>query len=196
MKRYRGIVSILFLLFAIPVYAQSQCDYILSFENISLSGTQIEDGYFRFGFSEYGYYLDICGVYTGNTTDSIYAELSDDSTVYWFVYGTIIWNESMTKAYVQASYLDETYSTYLDGTITSSREWYKISAKGGDNDSVSYITLFKNIKGTGYFLDNTATNLAQDGRTKFKYLDSSRLNKKLQIQTQPGQQRERLNVRD
>ena len=117
MKRFGGVAVILFLLLTARVYAQSDCDYVLSFENVSLSGTQIEDGYFFSGFSQYGYYLDICGVYTGNTTDSIYAELSDDSGVYWSVYGTIIWNEAMTRAIVQASYLDEAYSTYLDGTI-------------------------------------------------------------------------------
>jgi hypothetical protein len=190
MKRYWGVVVILFLLLTVRVYAQSDCDYVLSFENVSLSGTQIEDGYFPSGFSEYGYYLDICGVYTGNTTDSIYAELSDDSGVYWSVYGTIIWNESMTKAYVQASYLDEAYSTYLDGTIKLSRGWYKISAKGGDNDSASYITIFKNINGMGAFLDNAVTSLGQGGRTKFKNLDKSKLfGLKKKMQTQPGQQR-------
>ena len=190
MRRYWKAAVILILLSATPVYAQLECDYILSFENVSFSGTQVEDGYYRSGFSDYGYYLDICGVYTGNTTDSIYAELSDDSSTYWFVYGTIIWNESMTKGYIQASYLDETYSTYLDGTITSSREWYKISAKGGDNDSVSYITLFKNFKGRGYFLDDAATGLNQDGRARFQNLDRSKLQglkEKLQSQPQPEQ---------
>ncbi len=190
MKRYWKAAVILIVLSATPVYAQLECDYILSFENVSFSGTQVEDGYFRSGFSDYGYYLDICGVYTGNTTDSIYAELSDESSTYWFVYGTIIWNESMTKGYIQASYLDETYSTYLDGTITSSREWYKISAKGGDNDSVSYITLFKNFKGKGYFLEEAATGLNQDGRARFQNLDRSKLQglkEKLQSQPRPGQ---------
>jgi hypothetical protein len=190
MKRYWGVVVILFLLFAVRVYAQSDCDYVLSFENVSFSRTQIDDGYFVSGFSEYGYYLDICGVYTGNTTDSIYAELSDDSGVYWSVYGTIIWNKAMTNAYIQASYLDETYSTYLDGTIKLSRRRYKISAKGGDNDSVSYITIFNNINGTGDLLDNGVSSLGQGGRTKFKNLDKSKLfglKKKLQTQTQPGQ---------
>ena len=121
----------LFLLFTVQVHAQSACDYVLSFENVSLSGTSVDDGYLFSGFSQYGYYLDICGFYTGATTDSIYAELSDDSGVYWFVYGTMIWNEEMTRAFVQASYLDEVYSTYLDGTVRYSNGWYKISAKGG-----------------------------------------------------------------
>ena len=190
MRRYWKAAVILILLSATPVYAQLECDYILSFENVSFSGTQVEDGYFRSGFSDDGYYFDICGVYTGNTTDSIYAELSDESSTYWFVYGTIIWNESMTKGYIQASYLDETYSTYLDGTITSSREWYKISANGGDNDSVSYITLFKNFKGRGYFLDDAAAGLNQDGRTRFQNLDRSKLQglkEKLQSQPRPEQ---------
>jgi hypothetical protein len=190
MKRYWGVAIILVLLSAIPAFAQSECDYVLSFESVSFSGTQVEDGYFRSGFSDDGYYLDICGVYTGNTTDSIYAELSDDSSTYWFVYGTIIWNESMTKGYIQASYLDETYSTYLDGSITSSRGWYKISAKGGDNDSVSYITLFKNFKGRGYFLDDAAAGLNQDGRARFQNLDRLKLQglkEKFQSQPRPGQ---------
>jgi hypothetical protein len=190
MKRYCKAAIILILLSATSVYAQSECDYVLSFGNVSFAGTQVEDGYFRSGFSDDGYYFDICGVYTGNTTDSIYAELSDESSTYWFVYGTIIWNESMTKGYVQASYLDETYSTYLDGTITSSREWYKISAKGGDNDSVSYITQFKNIKGKGYFLDQAAAGLNQDGRARFQNLDRSKLQglkEKLQSQPRPEQ---------
>lgn len=190
MRRYWKTAVILILFCATPVYAQSECDYILSFENVSFSGTQVEDGYVRYGFSDYGYYLDICGVYTGYTTDSIYAELSDGSSVYWFVYGTTIWNESMTKGYIQATYLDELYSTHLDGTITSSGGGYKLSAKGGDNDSISYITQFKSIKGTGYFLDNTATGLSQDGRTRFQHLDRSKLNglkEKLQIQTPPAQ---------
>lgn len=199
MKRYWGVVLILLLLFSVRVYAQSDCDYVLSFENVSLSGTLIEDGYFPSGLSGYGFYLDICGVYTGYTTDSIYAELSDDLGVYWSVYGTIIWNKSMTTAYVQASYLDEVYSTYLDGTIKFSKGWYKISAKGGDNDSVSYITIFKNINGVGDFWDNAVTGLNQEGRTKFNNLDKSRLlglKNKLQTQTQPGQQRRRLKVGD
>jgi hypothetical protein len=199
MKRYCKAAIILILLSATSVYAQSECDYVLSFGNVSFAGTQVEDGYFRSGFSDDGYYFDICGVYTGNTTDSIYAELSDESSTYWFVYGTIIWNESMTKGYVQASYLDETYSTYLDGTITSSREWYKISAKGGDNDSVSYIIIFKNINGVGDFWDNAVTSLNQEGRTKFNNLDKSRLlglKNKLQTQTQPSQKRRRFKVED
>ncbi len=197
MKRYWGVVVIPFLLFAVPVYAQSDCDYVLSFENVGLSGTQIEDGYFQSGFSEYGYYLDICGIYTGDTTDSIYAELSDDLGVYLSVYGTIIWNWAMTNGYIQASYLDEAYSTYLDGTIRRSGGWYKISAKGGDNDSVSYITKFNNIKGNGYFWDNTVSSLGQGGRTKFKNLDKSKFfGLKKKMQTQPGQQRKRLKVGD
>ena len=197
MKRFWGGVVILFLLLTVRVYAQSDCDYVLSFENVSLSGTQIEDGYFSSGFSEYGYYLDICGVYTGNTTDSIYAELSDDSGGYWSVYGTIIWNWAMTNWYVQACYLDEAYSTYLDGTIKLSSHWYKISAKGGDNDSASYIILFKKISGIGDFLDDAAISLGQGARTKFKNLDKSKLfGLKKKLQTQPGQQRKRLKVGD
>jgi hypothetical protein len=189
MRRYWKTAIIFILLCSTPAYAQSECDYILSFENVSFSGTQVEDGYVRYGFSDGGYYLDICGVYTGYTTDSIYAELSDGSSVYWFVYGTTIWNESMTKGYIQASYLDEIYSTHLDGTITSSGGWYKLSAKGGDNDSISYISLFKSIKGWGYFLDNTATGLSQPGRIRLRNLDPSKLHglkEKLQVQTQPA----------
>jgi hypothetical protein len=197
MKRFCGVAVILFLLLAVRVYAQSEdCDYVLSFEDVRLSGKQVEDGYFLYGFSEYGYYLDICGFYTdGNTTESIYAELSDDSDVFWGVYGTIIWNEAWKKAYVQASYLDDTYSTYLDGTIKYSGGWYRISAKGGDNDSFSYITLFNKINGIGGFLDNEGASLSKGGRTKFKNLDKSRLlGMKKKLPTQPGQQRKRLKV--
>ena len=203
MKRFCGVAVILFLLLTVRVYAQSEptCDYVLSFEDVRLSGKQVEDGYFLYGFSEYGYYLDICGFYAENTntTDLIYAELSDDSGVYWYVYGTAIWDEAWKKAYVQASYLDDTYSTYLDGTIKFSGGWYKISAKGGDNgsdnDGVFYITLFNKISGIGGFLDNEVTSLKEGGRTKFKNLDKSKLfGLKKKQQTQPGQQRKRLKV--
>jgi hypothetical protein len=189
MKRYCGAVVILLLLFAVPVYAQWGCDYVLSFENVSPSGTRIYDGYILSEFSRYGYYLDICGIYTGYTTDSIYAELSDDFGVYGFLYGTIIWNEEMKNAYIQASYLDEVYSMYLDGTIKFSRGQYNLSAKGGFNNSFSNIIRF-DINGEGDFLDNAATNLSQEKRTKFKHLDTSKLlglKKKLLTQTQSGQ---------
>ena len=198
MKRFAGVVVILFLLLSVPVHAQSVCDYVLSFEDVSLSGTSIEDGYFFSGFSEYGYYFDICGIYTAtNTTDLIYAELSDDTGVYWWVYGTMIWNQEMTRAYIQASYLDEVYSTYLDGTIRFSNGWYKISAKGGDNDSASYIDIYKRINGKWGILDDAAASVSQGGRTKFKNLDGLKLSGlREKLQTTPSQQRRRLKVGD
>ena len=193
MKRFAGVAIILFLLFTVQVHAQSACDYVLSFENVSLSGTSVDDGYLFSGFSQYGYYLDICGFYTGATTDSIYAELSDDSGVYWFVYGTMIWNEEMRRAFVQASYLDETYSTYLDGTVRYSNGWYKISAKGGDNESSSYIDIYKKINGTWGVFNNEMHSVSQVGRTKFKNLDTSKVSGlREKIQTLPGQERRRL----
>ena len=195
MKRFAGVAIILFLLFTVQVHAQSACDYVLSFENVSISGTSAEDGYLFSGFSQYGYYLDICGFYTGATTDSIYAELSDDSGVYWFVYGTMIWNEEMTRAFVQASYLDEVYSTYLDGTVRYSHGWYKISAKGGDNDSSSYIDIYKKINGTWGAYNNAMASVSQGGRTKFKNLDASKVSGlREKIQTLPGQEHRRLKV--
>jgi hypothetical protein len=195
MKRFTGFALILFFIFTVPVHAQSVCDYVLSFENVSLSGTSIEDGYLFSGFSQYGYYLDICGIYTGSTTDSIYAELSDDSGVYWFVYGTMIWNEDMTRAYMQASYLDEVYATYLDGTVGYSRGWYKISAKGGDNDSSSYIDIYKKIYGSWGAFDNALANISQVGRTKFKNLAASEVSGlREKIRTLPGQEHRRLKV--
>jgi hypothetical protein len=194
MKRFTGVAVILFLLLTVRVHAQSACDYVLSFEDVSFSGTSIEDGYFFSGFSQYGYYLDICGVYSDTaTTDSIYAELSDDTGVYWWVYGTMIWNQEMTRAYVQASYLDEVYSTYLDGTIRFSNGWYRISAKGGDNDSASYIDIYKRINGRWGVFDNAVASLSQGGRTKFKNLDGSKLSGlREKLQTNLGQQRRRL----
>lgn len=193
MKRLALVAIILSLVFVAQAHAQSVCDYVLSFENVKLSGTSVEDDYFSSGFSQYGLYLDICGVYTGFTTDSIYAELSDDSGVYWFVYGTIIWNDQMTRAYVQASYLDEIYSTYLDGTIRYSNGWYKISAKGGDNDSSSYIDIYKKINGSWGTFDNTLASASQVGRTKFKNLDQSKVSGlREKIQTLPGQEHRRL----
>ncbi len=198
MKRFAGVAVILFLLLTVRVHAQSVCDYVLSFEDVSLSGTSIEDGYFFSGFSQYGYYFDICGIYTAtNTTDLIYAELSDDSGVYWSVYGTMIWNQEMTRAYIQASYLDEVYSTYLDGTIRFSNGWYKISAKGGDNDSASYIDIYKRINGKWGVFDDVVDSVSQGGRTKFKNLDGSKLSGlREKLQTNPGQQRRRLKVGD
>jgi len=198
MKRFAGVAVILFLLLTVRVHAQSVCDYVLSFEDVSLSGTSIEDGYFFSGFSQYGYYFDICGVYTAtNTTDLIYAELSDDSGVYWSVYGTMIWNQAMTRAHIQASYLDEVYSTYLDGTIRFSNGWYKISAKGGDNDSVSYIDIYKRINGRWGVFDDAVASVSQGGRTKFENLDVSKLSGlREKLQTNPGQQRRRLKVGD
>jgi len=195
MKRFAGIALILFLVFAGQVHAQSACDYVLSFEDVSLSGTSVEDGYLFSGFSQYGYYLDICGIYTGSTTDSIYAELSDDSGVYWFVYGTMIWNEEMTRAFVQASYLDEIYSTYLDGTIRYSNGWYKISAKGGDNDSSSYVDIYKKIYGAWGVYNYEIAGVTQGGRVKFKTLDASKVSGlREKIQTLPGQEHRRLKV--
>jgi hypothetical protein len=195
MKRFAGVAIILFLLFTVQVHAQSACDYVLSFENVSLAGTSVDDGYLLSGFSQYGYYLDICGFYTGATTDSIYAELSDDSGVYWFVYGTMIWNEEMTRAFVQASYLDEVYSTYLDGTVRYSNGWYKISAKGGDNDSSSYVDKYKKINGTWGVFNNEMASVSQGGRTKFKNLDASKVSGlREKIQTLPGQEHRRLKV--
>lgn len=115
MKRFAGVAVILFLLLTVRVHAQSVCDYVLSFEDVSLSGTSIEDGYFFSGFSQYGYYFDICGIYTAtNTTDLMYAELSDDSGVYWSVYGTMIWNQEMTRAY----YRLPTSTKYIPRTLT------------------------------------------------------------------------------
>ena len=193
MKRFAGVAIILFLLFTVQVHAQSDCDYVLSFENVSLSGTSVDDGYLLSGFSQSGYYLDICGFYTGATTDSMYAELSDDSGVYWSVYGTMIWNEEMTRAFVQASYLDEVYSTYLDGTVRYSNGWYKISAKGGDNDSSSYVDIYKKINGTWGEFNNEMASVSQAGRTKFKNLDTSNVSGlREKIQTLPGQERRRL----
>lgn len=193
MKRLAVVAIILSLAFVVQVHAQSVCDYVLSFEDVKLSGKSVEDGYFFSGFSQYGLYLDICGVYTGFTTDSIYAELSDDSGVYWFVYGTMIWNEQMTRAYVQVSYLDEIYSTYLDGTIRYSNGWYKISAKGGDNDSSSYIDIYKKINGSWGTFDNTLASASQVGRAKFKNLDQSKISGlREKIQTLPGQEHRRL----
>jgi hypothetical protein len=195
MKRFVGVAIILFLLFTVQVHAQSACDYVLSFENVSISGTSVEDGYLFSGFSQYGYYLDICGFYTGATTDSIYAELSDDSGVYWFVYGTMIWNEEMTRAFVQASYLDEVYSTYLDGTVRYSNGWYKISAKGGDNDSSSYVDIYKKIYGARGVYNDEMISVSQGGRAKFKVLDASKVSGlREKIQTLPGQEHRRLNV--
>jgi len=195
MKRFAGAAIILFLLFTVQVHAQSACDYVLSFENISLSGTSVDDGYLFSGFSQYGYYLDICGFYTGATTDSIYAELSDDSGVYWFVYGTMIWNEEMTRAFVQASYLDEVYSTYLDGTVRYSNGWYKISAKGGDNDSSSYVDIYKKIYGAWGVYNYEIAGISQGGRVKFKTLEASKVSGlREKIQTLPGQEHRRLKV--
>jgi hypothetical protein len=195
MKRFAGVAIILFLLFTVQVHAQSACDYVLSFENVSLSGTSVDDGYLFSGFSQYGYYLDICGIYTGSTSDSIYAELSDDSGVYWFVYGTMIWNEDMTRAFVQASYLDEVYSTYLDGTVRYSNGWYKISAKGGDNDSSSYVDIYKKIYGAWGVYNYETAGISQGGRVKFKTLDASKVSGlREKIQTLPGQEHRRLKV--
>lgn len=198
MKRFAGVTLSLFLLFAVPVHAQLVCDYVLSFEDVSLSGTSIEDGYIFSGFSQYGYYFDICGVYSnGATTDSIYAELSDDSGVYWWVYGTMIWNQAMTRAYMQTSYLDEVYSTYLDGTIRFSNGWYKMSAKAGDNDSASYIDIYRRIYGRWGVFDSGVASVSQGGRTKFKNLDEAKLSGlREKLQTNLSQQRRRLIVGD
>jgi hypothetical protein len=193
MKLFAGVTLILCLFFAVQVHAQSVCDYTLSFEDVSIAGTSVEDGYLFSGFSQYGYYLDICGIYTGSTADSIYAELSDDGGIYWYVYGTMIWNEDMTRAYVQASYLDEVYSTYLDGTVRYSNGWYRISAKGGDNDSSSYIDMYKKMNGSWGTFDNAFASVSQVGRAKFKNLDASKVSGlRGKIQTLPGQEHRRL----
>lgn len=195
MRRFLGVGLGLVLLCAVPVYAQTGCDYVLSFENVYLSGTSIDDGYLFSRFSQGGFYLDICGVYTGSTTDSIYAELSDDSGVYWYVYGTMIWNPWMTRAVLQATYLDEVYSTYLEGTVRYSNGWYRLSAIGGDNDSTSYIDIFKRITGRWGVFDDSLSSLSQAGRVKFKNLDLSKLSSlRENIQTLPGGEHRRLNT--
>jgi len=179
MKKILGGVTIVLILFAAPGYAQDlECDYMLSFEDLQLTETEIDDGYSIANFSEYGYYFDICGLFNGATSDVIYAELSDDFGFYWDIYGTIIWNPKGTSAYIQGSDLTEDFSTYLDGKIKWSRGLYSISATGGVNDGYSFILRYKSIRGYGY-LDSwdllKASGLDQIGRGKFQNLDKAKL---------------------
>ena len=179
MKKIVGVLALMLALLAVPVYAEdAECDYILSFEDVRLSETEIDDGYDIANFSEYGYYLDICGLFNGATSDVIYAELSDDGNVLWDVYGTVIWNPKGTSAYIQGSDLTEDFSTYLDGKIQWSRGLYSISATGGVSDGYSFILKYKSIRGVGY-LDAwnllKASGLDQTGRGKFQKLDKAKL---------------------
>jgi hypothetical protein len=101
----------------------------------------------------------------------------------------------MTRAFVQASYLDEVYSTYLDGTVRYSNGWYKISAKGGDNDSSSYVDKYKKIYGAWGVYNYEIAGISQGGRVKFKTLDASKVSGlREKIQTLPGQEHRRLKV--
>ena len=178
MKKILGGILIGLVLCGLPVYAQAvECDYILSFD-VSLKGTEIDDGYDLWGFSGYGYYFDVCGLFNGATLDVIYAELSDDDGVLWDIYGTVIWNPAGTSSYVQGSDLNENFSSYLDGRIRWSRGLYSITAAGGVNDGIFFISKYKSIKGYGY-LDSAeilkASGLDQIGRAKFQRLDKAKL---------------------
>ena len=179
MKRILGVLVVMLALAAVPVYAQeSECDYVLSFEDVSLRGTEIDDGYDIFDFFGYNFYFDICGLFNGATTDLIYGELSDDlGEIYLDIYGTAIWNHKGTKAYVQGSDLTEELSTYLDGTIKWSRGIYRISATGGVNDGFSFVQKYKSIRGLGYLESSEmlkASGLDQLGRVKFQKLDKTK----------------------
>ena len=165
MKRILVIIMVLVGCLTTQAHAQAdaQCDYTLVFENIRIGGTEIDDGWFFSGFSEGGFFLDFCGVYTGETTDTFYAEITDrEGNYFGSGYGTAIW----------------TPSSYLHGTIRYSRGDFFLAGTGGLNDSSTFLLRYRSIRGVGYLAEMIPAAGKQSlsaGRHKFRRLDPARL---------------------
>jgi sensor domain CHASE-containing protein len=138
MKTIIGI-SILFILFAIPAFAQ---DYAITCHPVIISGKMVDDSYQTSPVKLTDLTLVIYGYLYSDTADGISAELynqNDDLLVSFS--GNIVWNATYTKANIMGTLerVDEADTNnrafYLDGILKSSRNKFVLSAKGGETDT-------------------------------------------------------------
>lgn len=164
MKKIIGI-AVLLVVFALPVYAQ---DYCIDFYPVSLSGTEIDDGYTSTKITRSNWEVVVCGYYLGKTSDYFYADLYKGSSVqgegafFIEIYGHIIWSSSGKSGYIQGATAfvddnDNEHTFYIDGTIKKSGSNYSLSMKGGDTfsrDGTPWIVSFSSVKAsTGAVMD-------------------------------------------
>jgi len=149
MKKSIGI-SILFVLFAIPAFAQDEeiPDYAVTCYPVTITGKIIYDGYYTESVKYEKLTLEIYGYYylASNTADRVKGGIFDNegSKLARFS-GNIVWDENVTKASIIGT-LESTddaeenhRALYFDGTLKKSRNKFTLSAKGGETDTYNQI---------------------------------------------------------